>query len=82
MHPDDPKRPRETALTHTADLCSQLSIDYMFWLTTHENEISQEVKCTDTKLEELLISEPRPFSQLSDHYAVMTTLHIADLKQK
>jgi hypothetical protein len=76
VHPDDPKKPREVALTHPADIGSQLSIDYVFFLDSFQNNQSKKVTCCSTKVEEFFMTEPAPFSQLSDHYAVTTVLTI------
>jgi len=75
--PDEPTKPRETVLTHTADHCTQLAIDYIFWIDTHENHAVQKIRakpCT-TRVEEFFV-DGHPFTQLSDHYGVSTVLHL------
>jgi hypothetical protein len=73
--PENEKKPRETTLTHTADLCTQLCIDYMLLLNSVENENSKEISFVDTRVEEFFIKHPVvPITQISDHYAVTCTL--------
>ena len=76
MHPDE-KTPRETTLTHTADLGTQLCIDYMLLLNSKENESAKKMEFKDTRVEEFFIKHPNvPITQISDHYAVTCTLLI------
>ncbi len=66
---DGPLRPRETVLTHTADHCCSLSIDYMLFLGKIDGEHLQPV---ETKIEMFMCEpgEADPCTQLSDHYGV------------
>jgi len=69
--------PRELHLTHTADHCCGLSIDYIFFADTEANKREKILEVRDTKVEEFFV-DPKifTFSQLSDHYGVSTTLRI------
>jgi len=69
--------PRELHLTHKADHCCGLSIDYIFMADTEENQREKIMEVKDTKVEEFFVDpEEFTFSQLSDHYGVSTTLRI------
>jgi len=69
--------PRELHLTHTADYCCGLSIDYIFMADTEANKLEKIVEVTDTKIEEFFVPpEKFTFSQLSDHYGISTTLRV------
>jgi len=74
---DSVKRsPKETLLTHTADHCCGLSIDYiLFGETTNQGDAALEV--VSTNIEQFVV-DPTVVkcSQLSDHYGVTTTLRI------
>eukprot|EP01116_Phalansterium_solitarium_P011186 TRINITY_DN26800_c0_g1_i1.p1 TRINITY_DN26800_c0_g1~~TRINITY_DN26800_c0_g1_i1.p1 ORF type:complete len:400 (+),score=26.91 TRINITY_DN26800_c0_g1_i1:47-1246(+) len=72
VDPVDPCRPRETVLTHTADHCRQLCIDYMLFMEPHVNNGVRR-KSGSTKVLEFFVAG-KPFSQISDHYALSTTL--------
>ena len=77
MHPDDSQVPREVSLTHPADHCTQLCLDYIFLLNSKSNEKSKNVHFEDTKVQEFFVeNKSLPFSQLSDHYAVSTVLYV------
>lgn len=69
--------PRELHLTHTADHCCGLSIDYIFMADTEENKREKIMEVTETKVEEFFV-DPNQFifTQLSDHYGVSTTMRI------
>jgi len=69
--------PRELHLTHKADHCCGLSIDYIFLADTEANKKENIMEVTETKVEEFLV-DPKvfTFSQLSDHYGVCATLRI------
>lgn len=69
--------PRELHLTHTADYCCGLSIDYIFMADTEANQREKVVEIRDTKVEEFFVpAEQFTFSQLSDHYGISTTLRV------
>jgi endonuclease/exonuclease/phosphatase family metal-dependent hydrolase len=69
--------PRELHLTHKADYCCGLSIDYIFMADTVANQRENVVEVTETKVEEFFVPpEKFIFSQLSDHYGVSTTLRV------
>jgi len=78
VHPENAKLPRETVLTHKADLCTRLCIDYMLFLDTNVNCQSRGIQCKEqsTKVEELFINDHPYVTQMSDHYAVTTTLTV------
>jgi hypothetical protein len=77
VHPESAMTPRETTLTHTADLCTQLCIDYMLLLNSKENENSKKILFKDTRVEEFFITHPHvPITQISDHYAVTCNLEV------
>jgi len=67
--------PRDTVLTHKADYCCGLSIDYIMIADTEENERERVVEATDTQVEPFFV-DGHKFGQLSDHYGVSTTLRI------
>lgn len=73
------KQARETKLTHTADLCTQECIDYIFFIDSHwngkqkdkEHRPHLQLRSKSTKLEEFFVNDPSlPVTQLSDHYGV------------
>eukprot|EP00026_Physarum_polycephalum_P008733 Phypoly_transcript_08833.p1 GENE.Phypoly_transcript_08833~~Phypoly_transcript_08833.p1 ORF type:complete len:291 (+),score=45.57 Phypoly_transcript_08833:547-1419(+) len=69
--------PRELHLTHKADYCCGLSIDYIFVADTEANQRENIVEIRDTKIEEFFVPpEKFTFSQLSDHYGISTTLRV------
>lgn len=69
--------PRELHLTHKADHCCGLSIDYIFMADTEANRRENLVEISETKVEEFFVDSGKfPFSQLSDHYGVSTTLRV------
>jgi len=69
--------PKETLLTHTADHCCNLSIDYVFFGDTPSNQAENVVEVVSAKVEEFLV-DPAVVkcSQLSDHYGITTTLRV------
>jgi len=67
--------PRDTILTHKADFCCGLSIDYIMIADTEENEREKVVEVTDTQVEPFFV-DGHKFGQLSDHYGVATTLRV------
>jgi len=69
--------PRETLLTHTADHCCGLSIDYVFFGDTESNKSANVLEVVSAKVEEFLV-DPAVVkcSQLSDHYGITTTLRV------
>jgi endonuclease/exonuclease/phosphatase family metal-dependent hydrolase len=63
--------PRETVLTHTADHCCALSIDYALFLGPRET--GEVVRHLNTRVEPFVIEEGHktsPCTQLSDHYGL------------
>lgn len=69
--------PREIHLTHKADHCCGLSIDYIMLADTEVNEQEKVLEVTETKVEEFFVDESKHrFTQLSDHYGVSTTLRV------
>jgi len=69
--------PRELLLTHKADHCCGLSIDYILLADTEANRQENVMEVTETKVEEFFVDERQfRFSQLSDHYGVSTTLRV------
>lgn len=69
--------PRELHLTHKADHCCGLCIDYIFMADTEANMRENMVSVRETKVEEFFVPpEKFIFSQLSDHYGVSTTLRV------
>jgi len=69
--------PRETVLTHKADHCCGLSIDYVFYGDTPENRVENVLEVVSAKVEEFNV-DPAVVkcSQLSDHYAIHTKLRV------
>jgi len=67
--------PRDTVLTHKADYCCGLSIDYIMIADTEENAREKVVEVTDTQVEPFFV-DGHKFGQLSDHYGISTTLRI------
>jgi len=70
------RSPKETLLTHTADHCCGLSIDYILYGdATSKGEVALEV--ASTSIEEFIV-DPSVVkcSQLSDHYGITTTLRV------
>jgi len=67
--------PRETILTHKADHCCGLSIDYIMIADTEESEREKVMEVVDTHVEPFLV-DGHKFGQLSDHYGVVTTLRV------
>jgi len=69
--------PKETLLTHTADRCCKLSIDYALFGDTPENHQENLLEVVSTKVEEFFV-DPAVVkcSQLSDHYGITTTLRV------
>jgi len=69
--------PKETVLTHPADHCCGLSIDYVFFGDTPDNKRENVLEVLSTKVEEFFV-DPAVVkcSQLSDHYAITTTLRV------
>jgi sphingomyelin phosphodiesterase len=80
LHETDNKMvtiPRELHLTHKADHCCGLSIDYIFMADTEANQQNNVIEVKSTKVEEFFVSaEQFTFSQLSDHYGISTTLQV------
>jgi len=69
--------PREIHLTHKADHCCGLSIDYIMLADTEVNQRENILEVTETKVEEFFVDDRKfKFSQLSDHYGVSTTLRV------
>jgi len=81
--PTDSMKPRETVLTHTADHCTQLAIDYIMLLDTKINNKTGgiTVKDNSTRVEEFFVDEHPKITQMSDHYAVTTTLVVDPSKK-
>jgi len=80
-HTTEPEKlvpaPREVVLTHKADYCCGLSIDYIILADTEENQREKVMEVVDTKVEQFFVNQQQfRFSQLSDHYGVSTTLRI------
>jgi len=70
-------KPRELHLTHTADHCCGLSIDYIFMADTEANRAENIMDVKETKVEEFFVDPGAfKFTQLSDHYGVSTTLRV------
>jgi len=68
--------PRETVLTHTADYCTEESIDYIFSIQKKNTKISSVVP-QKIKIKEFFVNN-LPVTQLSDHYALSLNLMIND----
>lgn len=69
--------PKELLLTHRADHCCALSIDYILLADTEENQREKVLTVTETTVEPFFVDESKfKFSQLSDHYGVSTTLRV------
>eukprot|EP01112_Ceratiomyxa_fruticulosa_P019689 TRINITY_DN649_c0_g1_i2.p1 TRINITY_DN649_c0_g1~~TRINITY_DN649_c0_g1_i2.p1 ORF type:complete len:472 (-),score=50.47 TRINITY_DN649_c0_g1_i2:52-1467(-) len=74
--------PRETTLTHTADHGSSLSIDYIFYADTTQNQLVNGISIVEgcTKVEEFFVDGKaygsEDVTQLSDHYGISTVLRI------
>lgn len=64
--------PMETILTHTADHCCSISIDYALFLGPKETEAIRHV---ETRIEPFFCDpgEAGPCTQLSDHYGIAST---------
>eukprot|EP01111_Echinosteliopsis_oligospora_P005361 TRINITY_DN18646_c0_g1_i1.p1 TRINITY_DN18646_c0_g1~~TRINITY_DN18646_c0_g1_i1.p1 ORF type:complete len:414 (-),score=59.72 TRINITY_DN18646_c0_g1_i1:107-1348(-) len=74
---DKKHKPRETVLTHTADHCCALCIDYILFADSAVNKKDKLIQVVNTKVEPFFVDDAKfKFSQLSDHYAVCTTLRI------
>lgn len=69
--------PKELLLTHKADYCCGLSIDYILLSDTQGNIDEKIMDVTEAKVEEFFVDESKfRFSQLSDHYGVSATLRV------
>ena len=73
VQPDDQSLPRETVLTHTADHCCQISIDYALFVGPRETDAP--IQPLDTRIEPFECKPPEagPCTQLSDHYGIVNT---------
>jgi endonuclease/exonuclease/phosphatase family metal-dependent hydrolase len=68
-------KPRELVLTHWADHCTQMCIDYLLWMNGTGADAGERLRSVhgSTRVEEFLVDN-RPFTQISDHYGVSTRL--------
>jgi len=70
-------KPKETLLTHVADHCCGLSIDYVFFGDTTLNKEEKVLEVVSAKVEEFLVDPVKvKCAQLSDHYGITTTLQV------
>jgi len=69
--------PKEILLTHPADHCCALSIDYVLFGDTPENQSAKSLEVVSAKVEEFFVDPALvKCSQLSDHYGIVTTLRV------
>jgi len=84
MEDNKDMKPLETVLTHTDDLCSNQSLDYVFQYSmkkqNDQNQVPPEktkrrlnVMDGSAKVEKFFVEDCK-FTQLSDHYGVMVSL--------
>jgi len=64
--------PRETVLTHTADHCTEESIDYIISIQK-KNITNSSLSIQESKVKEFFVDD-LPVTQLSDHYALSLNL--------
>lgn len=68
-------KPLETVLTVEPDFGGMMSLDYVFWFKNKEGD--KVVKNCTGRLEKLLV-EGKPYTQLSDHYALAVDIDLVD----
>lgn len=76
------KKPRETVLTAKDDLMTEMSLDYIFQIIPGHSEGSEHARLDATAQVEHFFIQDKPFTQMSDHYAVRLNFKISYKQDK